>query len=131
VNNQPWDISDMAHCHSGVECPVSKTFTDRQFEVPMGCANIDMQVTVNSGRGTQPQTIAPSQGNSFRGEVILNDDGFSGADVYDITVTLTCQGTAPNQYARLSCTHATGTEACHMGRMEVFNHGASLGHCVR
>ena len=127
VNNQPWDISDMAHCHSGVECPVSKTFTDRQFEVPMGCANIDMQVTVNSGRGTQPQTIAPSQGNSFRGEVILNDDGFSGADVYDITVTLNCQGTAPNQYARLSCTHATGTEACHMGRMEVFNPSASHG----
>jgi hypothetical protein len=130
VNNQIWDISDMRQCTSGSQCPVSKTFTDRQFEVPLGCANMNMQVTMNSGRGTQPQTVTPSQGNNFRGEVILSDDGFGGADVYDITVTLTCLGGAasiPQQAARLSCTHATGTDECHMGRIEVYNHGASHG----
>ena len=130
VNNQNWDISDMAQCTSGVECPVSKTFTDRQFEVPMGCSNIQMQVVKNAGRGTQPQTVTPSQGNNFRGEIIITDDSFGGADVYDLTVTLTCVGggaSIPQQGARLSCTHSTGTDSCSMGRMEVYNAGASHG----
>ena len=132
VNNQQWDISSMSMCTSGRQCPVSKTFTDRQFEVPMGCGAIQMQVQKNAGRGTQPQTVAPSLGNNFRGEVIISDDGFGGADVYDLTVTLTCQGggVAPQQAARLSCTHATGQDAptaCTMGRMEVYNAGASHG----
>ena len=51
VNNQNWDISDMAQCRSGSMCPVSKTFTDQQFEVPMGCASMNMDVTLNGGRG--------------------------------------------------------------------------------
>ena len=128
VNNQPWDISGMGECRSGVECPVSKTFTDRQFEVPMGCASIDMAVQVNGGRGQVPQHEAPTPGNFYRGEVIISDDGFGGADVYDITVTLTCGGgVAPQQAARLSCVHTTGAHSCHMGRMEVYNAGASHG----
>ena len=55
-------------------------------------------------------------------------DGFGGADVYDFTVTLTCGGgVAPQQAARLSCTHSTGTESCSMGRIEVYNPTASHG----
>ena len=128
VNSVPWDISQMAQCTSGIECPVSTTFTDRQFEVPMGCTSIGMQVTVNSGRGTAPTKVVPSQGNNYRGEVVINDDGFSGADVYDLTVTLTCNGgVAPQQGARLSCTHSTGTDRCTMGRIEVYNPVASHG----
>lgn len=73
VANQPWDITSMGQCHSGAECPVSATFTDRQFEVPMGCASIGMQVVVNAGRGTTPQQVIPSQGNNWRGEVIISD----------------------------------------------------------
>ncbi len=133
VNNQDWDISDMAQCRSGSMCPVSKTFTDQQFEVPMGCASMNMDVSLNGGRGTQPQKVVPSMGNNFRGELIISDDGFGGADVYDITVTLTClgaEGSTPTQPARLSCVHTTGQDslqACHMGRMEVYNSGASHG----
>lgn len=130
VNDRAWDISDMSHCHSGVECPVSKTFTDQQFEVPLGCTAIGMEVTVNGGRGQVPQHVVPSAGNNYRGEVILSDDGFAGADVYDVTVTLTCQGgggSVPQQQARLSCTHSTGQDRCLQGRIEVYNGGASHG----
>jgi|EP01046_Picozoa_sp_COSAG06_P003293 hypothetical protein len=137
VNNQAWDIQSMQRCTSGTQCPVSETFTDFQFEVPMGCASMDMRVTMNAGRGTTPQYVIPSQGNNYRGEVIISDDGFGGADVYDITVTLTCGGgVAPQQAARLSCTHSmgngqnaavTGRPECSMGRMEVYNSAASHG----
>ena len=130
INNQPWDISSMSQCRSGTMCPVSPTFTDQQFEVPLGCASIGMTATLNAGRGTQPQTVAPSQGNNNRGELIISDDGFGAADVYDITVTLTCNGgpgSIPQQDARLSCIHSTGQNVCQMGRMEVFNRGASHG----
>ena len=35
VNSQEWDISGMAQCEQGVGCPVSETYTDAQFMVPM------------------------------------------------------------------------------------------------
>jgi hypothetical protein len=134
VNNQEWDISSLSACKPGIGCAVSSTFTDRQFEVPMGCGRVDMQVTQNSGRGAAPQTVAPSATNGFRGEVRLSDEGFGGTDVYDITVTLTCTGvgtnSAPTVPVRLSCTHDFGAETagtgtgCHMGRIEVFNPNA-------
>ena len=114
VNNVEWDISGLSSCSSGSECPVSKTFTDPRFRVPMGCNNMDMQVSMAAGRGQQPQKVVPSAANAFRGEVILTDEGFGGADVYDVTVTLTCLGAAASQPvipARLSCTHVTGTDS--------------------
>ena len=39
VNDQPWDISSLNNqdgCHAGQTCPVSSTYTDLQFDVPMG-----------------------------------------------------------------------------------------------
>ena len=35
INDQVWDISNLAACQSGSTCPVSNTFTDEQFAVPM------------------------------------------------------------------------------------------------
>ena len=92
VNEQEWDISSLSSCVPGVGCAVSKTYTDEQFEVPLGCNQIDMQITQNAGRGQQPARVVPSRANSYRGEVRVTDEGFSGADVYDITVALTCLG---------------------------------------
>jgi len=47
-------------------------------------------------------------------------DPYNGADVFDFTVTLTCQGTAPIVPVRLSCVHNAGgeghIESCKMGR---------------
>ena len=128
VSNQEWDISGLQDCEQGVGCPVSKTFTDQQFAVPMGCSNIGIQAHKNLGRGTV-QTFGPTPGNANRGEIEISDEGFGGADVYDITVTLTCLSggalSTPTRPVRLSCTHNTQTGAaglgCHMGRVEVYN----------
>jgi hypothetical protein len=131
VGRREWDISGLAACEQGVGCPVSETFTDEQFLVPMGCNNIGIQATKNLGRGTI-QTFAPTAGNAFRGEVEISDEGFGGADVYDITVTLTCLSggglSTPTRPVRLSCTHNTQAgqqgPGCHMGRVEVYNRNA-------
>ena len=126
VSNEEWDISGLADCEQGVGCPVSKTFTDRQFRVPMGCQNVDVQAQKNQGRGII-STFAPSLGNGFRGEIELSDEGFGGADVYDVTVTLSCQGggsSTPVLPVRLSCTHASQTSECRMGRVELYSRNA-------
>jgi hypothetical protein len=131
IGNQQWDISGMSACQAGQNCAVSSTFTDSQFEVPMGCQQITMDVVKTRGRGTVTY-VAPAAGNAWRGTVTIEDDtpgqhgadGFGGADVYDVRVTLTCVGgerSAPQVPVRLSCTHNHGTDSCHMGRMEVFN----------
>ena len=110
--------------------PVSRTFTDPQFLTPMGCQNILMTAQKNSGRGVVT-TFAPTIGSGYRGELEISDEGFGNADVYDVTVTLECQGAAgphgngnqatPIRPVRLSCTHNTQTDSCHMGRLEVYN----------
>lgn len=131
VGRQEWDISGLAQCEQGRGCPVSKTFTDEQFQVPMGCNNIGIQATKNQGRGVIT-TFAPTPSNAFRGEIEISDEGFSGADVYDVTVTLTCLSggglSTPTLPVRLSCTHnaQAGQDGpgCHMGRVEVYNRNA-------
>ena len=112
VNNVEWDISTLQQCEQGIGCPVSHTFTDPQFMVPQGCSTIDMQVTKNAGRGIAT-SYPPTRASSFRGEVELSDEGFGGADVMDVTVTLTCQnqgvtegvtaGSVGQETVRLSC----------------------------
>ena len=140
INSVEWDISSLAQCEQGVGCPVSSTFTDPQFMVPDGCASYDMTATKNGGRGIV-SSFPPSRESSFRGELEISDDGFSGADVYDVTVTVTCRAGAPldggintagAHNVRLSCVHQsqmgqtdpslvnTGT-SCRMGRVEVYN----------
>ena len=122
---------------------VSKTFTDEQFMVPQGCAQIQMTATKNAGRGTVT-SFPPSRASSYRGEIEINDGGpgRGGAEVYDITITLTCSNVVPTagvsagstgvHNARLSCVHqsqvadngpSVGVDAssCRMGRAEVFN----------
>ena len=92
----------------------------------MGCSNIQMTAQKTSGRGVVT-TFAPTQGNFNRGELEISDDGFGGADVYDVTVQLTCLGaehSAPYLPARLSCTHESQTSSCHMGRLEIYNPSA-------
>lgn len=90
--------------------------------VPMGCQQLQVQALKTRGRGTVT-TDTPSAGNGFRGAIHIHDpDG--AADVYDVRVTLTCIGgssSVPQVPVRLSCTHNYGTDACHMGRIEVFN----------
>lgn len=131
VGNQIWDISSLGACQPGQNCAVSSTFTDPQFEVPMGCQQINTQIVKTRGRGTVT-SVTPAAGNAWRGTITIEDDtpgqhgadGFAGADVYDIRVTLTCVGgerSAPQTPVRLSCTHNHGTDSCHMGRIEVFN----------
>ena len=44
INDEVWDISEMGGCHAGSTCPVSPTFTDERFMVPMGCSAITAQV---------------------------------------------------------------------------------------
>ena len=122
VGNQQWDISALGNCVAGQNCPVSPTFTDEQFDVPMGCQQLQMSFTKLRGRG-DVTTVTPSAGNGYRGEVHIVD-GPGAADVYDIRVTLTCVGgssSMPQVPVRLSCTHNYGSDACHMGRIEVFN----------
>ena len=144
INEVEWDISSLGACAQGVACPVSKTFTDYQFTVPQGCSSVSMTATLNAGRG-QINSFPPSRANYFRGEIEVSDDGFGGPDVYDITVSLTCENQAPAQdvtagstavqNARLSCVHQsqrtadpTATQSgpnsgasCRMGRVEVYN----------
>ena len=135
INEVEWDISSLRNCKPGFGCPVSHTFTDRQFEVPMGCNNIQMVVQQNGGRGPPPTlgstAVLPTRANGFRGEMVISDPP-GGSDVYDLTVTLTCMGAetgAPVLPVRLSCVNDFGNQngvagtasACHMGRIEVFN----------
>jgi hypothetical protein len=122
VGNQIWDITALGDCTAGQNCPVSPTFTDEQFDVPMGCQSMQVQALKTRGRG-DVTTETPSAGNGFRGAIHIHDTP-GAADVYDIRVTLTCVGgsaSVPQVPVRLSCTHNYGTDACHMGRIEVFN----------
>ena len=123
VNNAEWDISGLGKCEQGIGCPVSATFTDEQFMVPMGCSNIGMQAALNAGRGSVNK-IAPTEGAGFKGELQISDAIAGGADVYDVTVTLTCnvvERSQPVHPVRLSCVHDSQTSSCHMGRVEVWN----------
>ena len=116
VGNQIWDISALGACQAGQNCAVSPTFTDPQFQVPMGCQQLTMQVVKTRGRGTVT-SITPSAGNAWRGTLTIQDDAvggagsdpqFDGAAVYDVRVTLTCVGgerSAPQTPVRLACTH--------------------------
>ena len=118
VQDQAWDISDLAACQPGSTCPVSKTYTDERFMVPRGCRSVTTQIVKNSARG-QVTAQDPTAGNGWRGEIHMSDP-YNGADVFDFTVTLTCQGTAPIVPVRLSCVHNAGgeghIESCKMGR---------------
>ena len=49
----------------------------------------------------------------------MDDPPSSG--VYDITVTLSCAGSAEPPTARLACSHNVGTGSCHQGRIEVLH----------
>ena len=141
VNSVEWDISDLAQCEQGIGCPVSSTFTDLQFNVPDGCLTYGMTAQKNGGRGIVT-SFPPTRENSYRGELEISDDGFGGADVFDVTVTVTCQngggaasftGSTGSQNVRLSCVHQSQREAttaqsqfaegsaCRMGRVEVYN----------
>lgn len=123
IGNQIWDISSLSECVNGQSCSVSSTFTDPQFHVPMGCAQVTVDVSKMRGPG-QVTTTAPGPGNGFRGTVHVEDlEGGAGAHVYDLRVTLNCVGgerSAPQVPVRLSCAHNMGTQSCHMGRIEVF-----------
>ena len=89
VNSVEWDISSLGACTQGVGCPVSETFTDARFEVPMGCREIQMSAQKSAGRGIVT-SFAPNVNQAYRGELEISDEGFGGADVYDVTVTLQC-----------------------------------------
>ena len=144
INNDLWDIHAMGDCVAGSYCAgrivtlsrlfavrlanpqsitvaVSPTFTDEQFEVPMGCNSVTTTATTMRGRGIVT-TEDPNPGNGWRGGIHIEDrDG--GAAVYDIRVQLTCNGresSAPQVPVRLSCTHTYGSSSCHMGRIEVW-----------
>ena len=121
INDEPWDISSLASCASGSTCPVSTTFTDEHFMVPAGCQSVDVAVTKNSVRGTLT-TQPPTASNGWRGEIAMADP-FTGAVVFDFTVTLSCVGTAPVTPVRLNCVHnnGEGDAPCKMGRIEVWN----------
>ena len=66
VNNDIWDITALGDCVPGSHCPVSPTYTDEQFEVPMGCSEVTATATTLRGRG-EVTTEAPSAGNAWRG----------------------------------------------------------------
>ena len=119
VNDQPWDISNLGACPMGSTCPVSNTFTDERFAVPMGCQSVGVNVQQNRERGTITVT-APSSTNGWRGELMIEDQ-YTGQAIIDFTVTLTCQGTQPTKPVRLSCVHSVGSSQCKMGRIEAFN----------
>ena len=121
INNDVWDITALGDCVPGSHCPVSPTYTDEQFEVPMGCSQVTATATTMRGRG-EVTTEAPSAGNAWRGTLHIEDRQGS-SDVYDVRVQLTCVGresSAPVVPVRLSCTHNYGTSSCHMGRIEVW-----------
>jgi hypothetical protein len=116
----PWDISSLGACHAGSTCPVSSTFTDPEFDLPMGCASIQVSAVLNQPNTGTVEVQPPTRANGWRGEVVLAYPN-SGETVQDITVTATCVGNAATQQARLSCVHSTGSDSCKMGRIEVFN----------
>ncbi len=127
VDDQPWDISALSDCRSGSTCRVSTSYTSPTFSVPTGCAAVHSQVVKNDGRGFAMtgtggygSTVDPTPGNGWRGELELFDDP-AGADVYDVTVTLTCAGTTDPPTVRLGCAHNVGTGSCHQGRIEVLH----------
>ena len=68
-----WDISGLSNCQAGQNCPVSATYTDRSFEVPMGCQSIDVSAIKTRGRG-EVTTVAPSAGNAWTGSIHIEDD---------------------------------------------------------
>jgi hypothetical protein len=145
INNAQWDISEYgAACSgnaagaggqhgNGGNCPVSPTFTDEQFMVPMGCSAVTTTVQKTRGRG-EVTVEEPTAGNGWRGGITIVDAPGSSA-VYDIRVTLSCAGaesSTPHTPVRLSCSHNYGTGSCHMGRIEVFQpnalHIGGTGH---
>lgn len=73
VGNDMWDISGLSNCQAGQNCPVSATYTDRSFEVPMGCQSIDVSAIKTRGRG-EVTTVAPSAGNAWTGSIHIEDD---------------------------------------------------------
>ena len=73
VNNQEWDISALGKCEAGKNCPVSPTFTDEQFDVPMGCSSLTMNLQKMRGRG-EVTAEEPTAGNGWRGGVHIIDD---------------------------------------------------------
>jgi hypothetical protein len=114
VNDQPWDISSLSACSSGSTCGVSATYTHPKFAVPENCATVHTQVVKNAGRGFVTLPVEPSVGNGHRGEVEIFDHP-GGPGVYDVTVTLSCVGTATPPTSRLACAHSVGTGSCHQG----------------
>ena len=119
INDQPWDISGLGACQPGSTCPVSPTFTDLNFDIPMGCQSVQVQAVKNSGSGTAT-VQQPTRANGWRGELLLADH-YAGETVMDVTVSASCVGTASTSQARLSCVHSAGSDVCKMGRIEVFN----------
>jgi hypothetical protein len=97
---------------------VSAVYEHPKFAVPDSCAAIHTQVVKNDGRGFVTLPVEPTVGNGLRGEVEIFDDP-AGPGVYDITVTLSCVGTATPPTVRLGCAHSVGTGSCHQGRIEV------------
>ena len=67
----------MGACEQGVGCPVSKTYTDYQFEVPEGCSSVAMTAQKNAGRG-RANSFPPTLATAFRGELEISDEGFGG-----------------------------------------------------
>jgi hypothetical protein len=110
VNDVPWDISGLsgANCHGGSTCGVSAVYTDPNFSVPQECDEVHTQVVKNAGRGHVTLPVEPWHGNGLRGQIEIFDEP-GGADLYDITVTLTCAGTATPPQSRLGCLHSTGS----------------------
>jgi hypothetical protein len=75
INNAEWDITALGKCSSdgpNKSCPVSPTFTDEQFEVPMGCSSVTVSAQKVRGRGTVTAED-PSAGNGWRGAVHFAD----------------------------------------------------------
>jgi hypothetical protein len=72
VNDEVWDISALAACTAGSTCPVTDTFTDPHFAVPMGCGRVAVNVQKNSVRG-QITVTEPNPVNGWRGELMLED----------------------------------------------------------
>ena len=83
-----WDISDQTACEDGSTCPVSSTFTDYHFSVPMGCQRVDVAVTKNNNGYEQRMQITsqpPTPQNGWRGELALSDP-YVGAAIFDFDV---------------------------------------------
>lgn len=119
INDEVWDISALAACQAGSTCPVSDTFTDSRFAVPMGCGRVAVTVQKNSVRG-QLTVTEPNAANGWRGEVMMEDPYVDRA-IFDFDVRLECIGTRASRGVRLSCLHSVGQSECKMGRIEAFN----------